>query len=110
MIALCAPRPTFISYGASTGPGAEGQWLDQLGSFQAAVAAGPVFRLMGKRDLGTAEYPEVETGLMAGDLSFRQHKGGHTNSPNWPTFLDFASRYIRGKDESATSTPTNPGG
>ena len=29
LIALCAPRPTFISYGASTGPGAEGQWVDQ---------------------------------------------------------------------------------
>lgn len=40
LIALCAPRPTFISYGASSGPGAEGQWLDQRGSFQAAVAAG----------------------------------------------------------------------
>ena len=95
LIALCAPRPTFISYGASTGPGAEGQWVDQRGSFMAAVAAGPVFRLLGKKDLGTSEFPEVETGITDGDLAFRQHKGGHTTGPNWPTFLAFADRYIK---------------
>ncbi|HUY31694.1 MAG TPA: hypothetical protein VMV69_02865 [Pirellulales bacterium] len=78
LIALCAPRPTFISYGAATGPGAEGQWVDQRGSFLAAVAAGPVFRLLGKKDLGTAEFPEVETPIIDGELAFRQHKGGHT--------------------------------
>ncbi len=95
LIALCAPRPTFISYGASTGPGAEGQWVDQRGSFMAAVAAGPVFRLLGKKDLGTSEFPEVETGITDGELAFRQHKGGHTTGPNWPTFLAFADRYIK---------------
>jgi hypothetical protein len=103
LIALCAPRPTFISYGASTGPGAEGQWVDQRGSFMAAVAAGPVFRLLGKKDLGTDEFPEVETGLTDGDLAFRQHKGGHTTGPNWPTFLAFADRFITLKNAPATS-------
>ncbi len=101
LIALCAPRPTFISYGASTGPGAEGQWVDQRGSFMAAVAAGPVFRLLGKKDLGTSEFPEVETGITDGELAFRQHKGGHTTGPNWPTFLAFADRYIKVKDGAA---------
>jgi hypothetical protein len=108
LIALCAPRPTFISYGASSGPGAyglpaEGQWVDQRGSFMAAVAAGPVFRLLGKKDLGTSEFPEVETGITDGDLAFRQHKGGHTTGPNWPTFLAFADRYIKAKADAATS-------
>jgi hypothetical protein len=102
LIALCAPRPTFISYGASTGPGSEGQWVDQRGSFQAAVAAGPVFRLLGKKDLGTSEFPEVETPLIHGELAFRQHKGGHTTGPNWPTFLAFAGRYIKLQDAPAT--------
>ena len=95
LIALCAPRPTFISYGASSGPGAEGQWVDQRGSFMAAVAAGPVFKLLGKKDLGTGEFPAVETGLTDGELAFRQHKGGHTTGPNWPTFLAFAERYVK---------------
>jgi len=108
LIALCAPRPTFISYGASSGPGAyglpaEGLWVDQRGSFMAAVAAGPVFRLLGKKDLGTSEFPEVETPIIDGELAFRQHKGGHTTGPNWPTFLAFADRYIKLKDALATS-------
>ena len=60
----------------------------------AAVAAGPVFKLLGKKDLGTSEFPPVETGLIDGELAFRQHRGGHTTGPNWPTFLAFASRYI----------------
>jgi hypothetical protein len=95
LIALCAPRPVFISYGAAAGPGAEGQWVDQRGSFMAAVAAGPVYRLLGKKDLGTSDFPEIETALIDGDLAFRQHKGGHTTGPNWPTFLTFADRYIK---------------
>ena len=103
LIALCAPRPTFISYGASTGLGAEGQWVDQRGSFMAAVAAGPVFRLLGKKGLGTAEFPDAETGLTDGELAFRQHKGGHTTGPNWPTFLAFADRYLKVANASATS-------
>ena len=94
MIALCAPRPTFISYGASTGQGAEGTWVDQKGSFMATVAAGPVFQLLGKKDLGTADMPEVNIGLTDGDLAWRQHSGGHTTGPNWPTFIQWANRYI----------------
>ena len=94
LIALCAPRPTFISYGASSGPGAEGGWVDQKGSFLAAVAAGPVYRLLGKKDLGTTEFPAVETALVDGELAWRQHRGGHTTGPNWPTFLAWADRYI----------------
>jgi hypothetical protein len=97
LIAMCAPRPTFISYGASEGPGAEGKWVDQRGSFMAAVAAGPVFRLLGKKDLGTAEFPPMETALIDGDLAFRQHSGGHTTGPNWPTFLKWADRYVKTK-------------
>jgi hypothetical protein len=97
LIALCAPRPVFISYGASEGTGAEGKWVDQRGSFMAEVAAGSVYRLLGKRDLGTSEFPPIETALISGELAFRQHSGGHTTGPNWPTFLEWASRYIKGK-------------
>src|SRR4051812_12805979 len=73
LVALCAPRPVFISYGAPSGPGAEGQWVDQRGSFMAAVAAGPVYKLLGKKDLGTVEYPPQETALIDGEIAFRQH-------------------------------------
>jgi hypothetical protein len=84
----------FISYGASSGPGAEGGWVDQKGSFMAAVAAGPVYRLLSKKDLGTTEFPAVETALVDGELAWRQHRGGHTTGPNWPAFLAWADQYI----------------
>jgi hypothetical protein len=90
LIALCAPRPVFIGGGATKGDG----WADAKGSFLAAVAAGPVYTLLGKKDLGTTEFPPIETPLISGDLGFRQHTGGHTPVPNWPTFIDFASRYL----------------
>jgi hypothetical protein len=38
----------------------------------------------------------METALIDGDIAFRQHSGGHTTGPNWPTFLTFAGRYIHG--------------
>ncbi len=92
LIALCAPRPVFIGGGATHGDG----WADAKGMFLAAAAAGPVYRLLGKKDLGTTEFPQIDTPLIDGDLAFRQHADGHTPAPNWPTFLTFASRYIHG--------------
>jgi hypothetical protein len=93
LVALCAPRPVFISVGS---PKVEGQWIDARGMFMAAVAAGPVYKLLGKKDLGTTTFPKQETALIDGEVAFRQHSGGHTTGPNWPTFLKFADRYIKG--------------
>lgn len=101
LIALCAPRPVFISYGAASGPGAEGQWVDQRGSFMAAAAAGPVYELLGKKGLGTTEFPPQETALIDGEVAYRQHAGGHTTGPNWPTFLTFAGRYLKAPNSPA---------
>jgi hypothetical protein len=92
LIALAAPRPLFI--GAGTLEQGDG-WVDPKGMFMAAAAAGPVYRLLGKKDLGTTQFPPVETALTAGELAYRQHAGGHTSGPNWPTFLEFAARYFR---------------
>jgi len=93
LIALCAPRPVFISSGSQE---VEGGWVDARGMFLGAVGAGPVYRLLGKHDLGTIEFPPVQTPLIAGDIAFRQHSGGHTTGPNWPIFLEFARRYFDG--------------
>jgi hypothetical protein len=62
--------------------------------FLGAAGAGPVYRLLGKKDLGTEQFPPIETPLTAGDIAFRQHRGGHTTGPNWPAFLSFASPYL----------------
>ena len=32
----------------------------------------------------------------SGELAFRQPSGGHTTGPNWPIFLNWADRYIKG--------------
>jgi hypothetical protein len=98
LIALCAPRPTFISYGVPEQ--GDAKWLDQRGSFMAAVAAQPVFRLLGARDLGvpdgysSAQLPGVNVGLLDGELAWRQHDGGHTDGPNWKYFIPWADRML----------------
>src|SRR5262249_10970483 len=62
LIAMCAPRPVFISYGASTGKGAEGTWVDQTGSFMAAGGGGPAPRGVGKGGPGTTQKPPPRDG------------------------------------------------
>lgn len=107
LIALCAPRPTFISYGVPEK--GDAKWLDQQGSFMAAVAAGPVFRLLGARDLGTSDdytsekMPPVNVGLLEGELAWRQHDGGHTDGPNWKYFIPWANRLLKRKSAERLS-------
>jgi len=99
LIALCAPRPTFISYGVPEK--GDAKWLDQQGSFMAAIAAGRVFRLLGAKDLGrsdddkTEKMPAVNVGLLDGQLAWRQHDGGHTDGPNWKYFIPWADRMLK---------------
>jgi hypothetical protein len=98
LIALCAPRPTFISYGIPER--GDANWLDQQGSYMATVAAGPVFRLLGARDIGvtedyrTAKMPPVNTGLLEGELAWRQHDGGHEDRSNMKYFIEWANKLI----------------
>jgi hypothetical protein len=98
LLALCAPRLTFVSYGVPEK--GDAKWLDHQGSFMAAVAAQPVFRLLGAKDLGvppdyhTAKMPEVKVGLLDGQLAWRQHDGGHTDGPNWKYFIPWADKFL----------------
>jgi hypothetical protein len=101
LVALCAPRPVFISSGAQDKDG----WVDAKGMFLAGVGAGPVYQLLGKKDLGTTEFPAQETPLCDGEIAFRQHAEGHTAGPNWPTFLKFADRYLKGPPVPKPPTP-----
>src|SRR5688572_6765364 len=117
LVALIAPRPVFISAGRGPDLNPDGSiatrvndtgatvavnindaWVDAKGSFLAAAGAGPVYTLLGKKDLGTTEFPPIDTTLIAGDVGFRQHTGGHTDGPTWPTFLTFADKYIKLKN------------
>ena len=99
LIALCAPRPTFISYGVPER--GDANWLDQQGSYMATVAAGPVFRLLGAKDIGekqdyhTARMPPVNTSLLDGELAWRQHDGGHEDRSNMKYFIPWASKQLK---------------
>jgi lysophospholipase L1-like esterase len=108
LIALCAPRPTFISYGVPQK--GDAKWLDQQGSFMATVAAGPVFRLLGAKDLGVgddyrnAKMPPVNEGLLTGQLAWRQHDGGHTDAPNFKYFIAWADQQIHHAPQPAPAS------
>jgi hypothetical protein len=100
LIALCAPRLTYISYGIPEQ--GDAKWLDQKGSFMASIAAGPVFKLLGARDFGvsndymTEKMPPVNSDiLMNGELAWRQHDGGHTDTPNFKYFIPWASKLLK---------------
>ena len=98
LIALCAPRPTFISYGVPEK--GDANWLDQQGSYMATVAAGQIWTLLGAKDLGvgndyrTAKMPPVLTDMLDGQLAWRQHDGGHTDAPNMKYFVAWADRQL----------------
>jgi hypothetical protein len=89
VIALSAPRPVFITGGTAD------QWADPVGEFLAIVAAGPVYRLLGRKDLGVTALPPLDTPLTSGDLGWHYHTGGHTATPeDWKAFLIFLERYF----------------
>jgi hypothetical protein len=101
LIAMCAPRLTFISYGIPEK--GDAKWLDHQGSYMAAIAAGPVFKLLGVKDLGvsnnyiTEKMPAVNVDILDGELAWRQHDGGHTDAPNIKHFIKWANRFIQKK-------------
>jgi hypothetical protein len=97
-IALVAPRAIFIGGGALLtdpvyAPG--DAWQDAQGMFIAAVAASPVWDLLGAKGLGTTTFPPMGTLIDSGDVAFRQHEYGHTPAPNWPYFIEFADKEFK---------------
>jgi hypothetical protein len=120
-IALIAPRPVFVSggeYVEFNGDGHPGSrysgesWQDTPGTFMATAGASPVWKLLGRKPLANtalglrfddvpdpvavkARMPPPLTPLVDGDIAFRQHDQGHTDAPNWPTFLEFCRRYFK---------------
>ena len=106
LIALCAPRPCFISQGVEPG---DPKWIDAAGSYRAGILASRVYELLGKKGYGSdikdwvhAPLPPVGT-LLGGNLAFRQHSGGHTSAPNIPIFFDWVGNYI--KSPAAPAAP-----
>ncbi len=105
LIALCAPRLVFISYGIPEK--GDAKWLDHQGSYMATVAAQEVYLLLGAKALGvtedyhTAKMPGMNVGLLDGELAWRQDDGGHTDAPNVPYFIQWADGFMHYKPTPA---------
>lgn len=101
LIAMCAPRLTFISYGIPDK--GDAKWLDQKGSYMATIAAGSVFKLLGVKDLGVSNdytkevMPPYNNDMLEGELAWRQHDGGHTDAPNMKYFIAWANKKFQYK-------------
>jgi hypothetical protein len=89
LISLIAPRPLYLSTGS------EDQWSDPKGEFLAALAAGPVYRLLGKQGLDTDEMPPLDVPIMH-TLGFQCHTGKHDIiAEDWDRFLNFADMHLK---------------
>ena len=107
LIALCAPRPCFLSQGVESA--GDPKWIDAPGTYRAGILASRVYAVLGRKGYGGdiqdwvhAPLPAVGT-LMGGELAFRQHEGGHTSAPNIPVFFEWVGSYIKSPAAAAAS-------
>jgi len=98
LIAMCAPRLCFVSYGIPEK--GDAKWLDHQGSYMAVIAAGTVYKFLGAKDLGVSndyqkeKMPAVNVDMLDGQLAWRQHEGGHTDAPNMKHFIRWADKWM----------------
>ncbi|CAM3375787.1 S9 family peptidase [Aquirufa ecclesiirivi] len=90
LIALCAPRPIYIGVG-----GNGDSWADPFGMYLAGKEASPVYELLGKKGLVSDSNPKINEALTQGNIAFRMHDKGHVTGPNWPNFIEYASKYLK---------------
>lgn len=88
IIALIAPRPLLLQTGSTD------NWSDAKGEWLAAVEAGPVYKLLGKDDLGTDVFPQPDQPIY-NTLGYVMHDGGHGVMPqDWTYYLEFMKKYL----------------
>jgi hypothetical protein len=89
LLALIAPRPVLLQTGNTD------RWSDPYGEFLAAVAAEPVFKLLGAEGLGTDKMPPAGEPIMH-TLGYYMHDGGHGAMPaDWEVFLKFMEMHLK---------------
>ena len=88
LISLIAPRPVLLQTGD------QDRWSDPRGEFLAAVAATPVFKLLGKSGMESDVMPGAGQ-LVGHDLAYYMHSGGHGTVPSdWDVYLKFMKMHL----------------
>src|SRR5688572_4672239 len=81
LISLIAPRPLLLQTGSTD------FWSDPKGEYLAAVAASPVWRLLGTEGLAIDRFPAAGEPVLS-RLGYYMHEGGHgILRQDWPVFL-----------------------
>src|SRR4029078_9723266 len=89
LVALMAPRPVLLQTGDTD------RWSDPKGEFLAAVAAGPVFKLLGKRVLDTDTIPQANEPILH-TIGYTMHAGGHGSQPSdWEQYFAFMRMHLQ---------------
>lgn len=89
LVALIAPRPLLLQTGSTD------YWSDPKGEFLAEVGAGPVYKLLGKQDLGTDAWPAAKQPIFRDGLNYYMHEGGHGMVPSdWAIYIEFLKQNL----------------
>jgi hypothetical protein len=99
LLSLIAPRPVLLQTGNTD------LWSDPKGEFLAALAAEPVYRLLGRQGLETDQMPPTGTPIMH-TIGYYMHDGGHGTIPSdWAQFLNFMQRHLQPVKNRSAAPP-----
>jgi len=114
VMALVAPRAIMTNGGTDTPFHGYGDaWQDPRGMYLAGTMSGPVWELLGwpgqvippgtvftsnptpyNSGESIGGTPPFDTAFIDGTVGYRRHTQGHTDTPEWPVFVTFASKYL----------------